>query len=139
MPPLRWKEGEDAANIRSLIQVSVDPLPIISRNSETPDSTSAPEPSELVKASPYLMSLLKVGLPLRQLEWRAQASEHLREALCSIPWYAKGAKADPDFWIKFHASRINWWPKGVPFIEPSTNQPVVQEKLPDSTPPARVP
>jgi hypothetical protein len=26
MPPLRWKEGDDAGNIRSLIQVSVDSL-----------------------------------------------------------------------------------------------------------------
>lgn len=67
------------------------------------------EPSELVKASPFLMKLWGTGvLPKAELERRARGAERLKEAFSSIPFYAQRAKANPDFWNEFYDSRVNW-------------------------------
>ena len=47
---------------------------------ETPPTISTPEPSELVKVSPYLMELLELGLPLAEVERQARGAERLKEA-----------------------------------------------------------
>lgn len=74
-----------------------------------PDSTSRPEPSELVKASPFMMRLYENGvIPIQELERQARGAERLKEAYSSIPWYARQAAKDPDYWSKFYGSRINW-------------------------------
>ena len=75
---------------------------------ETAPTISTPEPSELVKASQYLMNLLMLGLPLREVERRARGAERLKEACSSTPFYTERAKKDPDYWHKFYAGMVNW-------------------------------
>lgn len=71
-------------------------------------STSEAEPSELVQASPYLMSKWTYGfLPADEIERQARDALRLKEAYSSIPWHAQGAERDPDYWVKFLQSRIN--------------------------------
>ncbi|NDW45570.1 hypothetical protein [Ruegeria sp. PrR005] len=73
------------------------------------DTTSHLEPSELVKASPFLMSFLKARLyPLAELERRALGAQRLKEAYSCVPFYAQRAAKDPDYWNEFYASRPNW-------------------------------
>lgn len=68
-----------------------------------------PEPSDLVKASPSLMSIWQSGhLPPEEVERRARGAIRLKEAYSTIPFYAERAKEDPDYWNHFYASRVNW-------------------------------
>ena len=70
--------------------------------------TSKPKPSELVKASPLLTELYESGVILvEELERQARGAERLKEAYSSIPFYARRAAKDPDYWNKFYGSRIN--------------------------------
>lgn len=71
------------------------------------DSDSNPEPSELVKASPLLMECYALGVSIQELERQARGAERLKEAYSSIPFYARRAARDPDYWNKFYGSRIN--------------------------------
>ena len=66
------------------------------------------EPSDLVKASPLLMEMLRLGMDPREVERRAQGAERLREAFSSTPFYAQRAEQDPDYWNEFYSSRVNW-------------------------------
>ena len=76
---------------------------------ETAPTISTPEPSELVKASPLLMTHFKNGvIPLQELERRARGAERLKEACSSTPFYTERAKKDPDYWHKFYAGMVNW-------------------------------
>lgn len=72
-----------------------------------PDLMSKPEPSELVKVSPYLTGLLEL-LPAAEVERHARGAQRLKEAYSSTPFYAKAAEGDPDYWNVFYASRVNW-------------------------------
>ena len=83
-------------------------LLIMSQSSAALDTISRQKPSALVKASPYLMGCLKHGLSAQECERRAQGSERLKEAFCSIPWHAQRAAKDPDYWNKLYASSVNW-------------------------------
>ena len=47
-------------------------------------------------------------VPLHELERQARGSERLKEAFSSIPFHARQAEADPDYWNSLYASRINW-------------------------------
>ncbi len=71
-----------------------------------PPATS--EPSELVKASPYLIEMLRLGMDSREVERRAQGAQRLKEAYCSIPFHARKAEKYPDYWNERYASCINW-------------------------------
>lgn len=72
------------------------------------DSDSKPEPSELVKASPYLTTLWTGGyLPPEEIERRARGAQRLKEAFSSIPFHARKAAKDPDYWHHFYVSRVN--------------------------------
>lgn len=73
------------------------------------DTTSRPEPSELVKASPLLMKQLQTGrLSLSEAERRASGPQRLKEAFSSIPWHAQKAAKDPDYWNVLYASSAAW-------------------------------
>lgn len=75
-----------------------------------PDTTSQTEPSELVKASPYLMRLWTGGwLEKADVERRARGAQRTKEAFSSIPWYARQAEKDPDYWNVFFLSHVNKW------------------------------
>lgn len=77
--------------------------------SALPDTSGPqPEPSDLVKASPFLMDCLKHGLPLAEIERRARRAQHLAEVYSSIPFYAQRAARDPDYWNRLYVSRVNW-------------------------------
>jgi hypothetical protein len=74
-----------------------------------PDTISRPEPSALVKASPFLTQLYENGvIPTRELERQAQGAQRLKELYSSDPWHARRAESDPDYWNKFYGSLINW-------------------------------
>jgi len=47
-------------------------------------------------------------LSLAECERRARGAERLKEAFSSIPWHAKRAASDPDYWNKFYDSQVNW-------------------------------
>lgn len=70
-------------------------------------STAQPKPSELVKASPFLMKCYEYGVPLAEVERNARDSVRLKEAYCSNPCHARKAARDPDYWPKFLMSGIN--------------------------------
>ena len=73
------------------------------------DTTSKPEPSELVKASPYLMELWTAGfLTPEEVERRALGAERLKEAFSSIPWHAQKAAKNPEYWNNLYGSSVNW-------------------------------
>ena len=73
------------------------------------DTTSRPEPSEMVKASPSLMAIWTSGhLPPEELDRRALGAIRLSEAFSSVPFYAQRVAKDPDYWNEFYASRVNW-------------------------------
>lgn len=73
------------------------------------DTTSQPEPSELVKASPLLTALWQSGvLSKAELERRARGAERLKEAFSSTPFYAQRAAKNPDYWNDLYSSRVNW-------------------------------
>lgn len=67
-----------------------------------------PQPSDLVRASPHLMSCLTYGMKVEEAERQAQRAFALGEAFASIPWHAERAAKDPDYWIHLYGSRINW-------------------------------
>jgi hypothetical protein len=70
---------------------------------------SEQEPSEMVKASPYLLRCWMGGfLPLEECEHRARGAQRLKEQYSCIPFYARQAENDPDYWHSFYASRVNW-------------------------------
>ena len=66
------------------------------------------EPSDLVKASPYLMELLQLGMDSREVQRRALGAQRLKEAFSSIPWHVSKAECDPDHWNILYASQVNW-------------------------------
>lgn len=70
-----------------------------------PDTTLKPEPSEWVKASPFLTEYLKGGMPLEEAERRARGAQRLKEIYSSKPFYARQAERDLDYWNKFYDSR----------------------------------
>ena len=73
------------------------------------ETNSKSEPSELVKASLLLMNLWKSGHHSPQeIERRALGAQRLKEAFSAIPFYARAAQSDPDYWNEFYASRVNW-------------------------------
>lgn len=79
------------------------------RNSQMSDTILEQEPSELLKAAPYLMRCWTGGhLPLSECERRARGAKRLKELYSSIPYYARRAAEDPDYWHSFYASRVNW-------------------------------
>jgi len=80
-----------------------------SPTSPAPDTISTAEPSERLKAHPYLMRLLSAGaLPLADLERRALAAERLSAEYSSDPFHQRRAAADPDYWSVFSGSAPNY-------------------------------
>lgn len=74
-----------------------------------PPAVPRPEPSALVKASPFLMKLWENGvLSPEELERRARDIETLKERFSATPFHAERATQDPDYWNKLYESRINW-------------------------------
>jgi hypothetical protein len=71
------------------------------------DTTSPAEPSEALKASPYLMECFAHGLPLHECERHLSGAQRLKEAFSCKPFHARAAAKDPDYWNKFYASRVN--------------------------------
>jgi len=71
--------------------------------------SSAPEPSETLRAHPTLLRTFERGyLSLAECERRARGAERLKAAFSSIPWHAQAAQKDPDYWAKFYDSGVNW-------------------------------
>lgn len=64
--------------------------------------------SDIVKASPFLIGCLEYGMPLAEVERRAQRAMVLKEAFSSSPFYAERAKKNPDYWHEFYTGRVNW-------------------------------
>jgi len=62
----------------------------------------------MVKASPYLMDCLRHGVSVQECERHGRGAIRLSAAYSSIPFYARQAAKDPDYWNKFYASRVNW-------------------------------
>lgn len=58
------------------------------------------EPSETLKAHPYLMRCLELGLSIHECEKQARVADHLKKALSSTPFYAQRAAEDPEYWSK---------------------------------------
>lgn len=68
-----------------------------------------PEPSALVRASALLMAHWHNGvMPTNEIERRAEGAERLRRAFSAIPFYASGARSDPDYWNNLYSSRATW-------------------------------
>ena len=66
------------------------------------DTISTAEPSQILKADPYLIQIWRQGyLSLEEAERRALVSGLLKERYSSTPFYAQRAKDDPDYWSKF--------------------------------------
>jgi hypothetical protein len=80
------------------------------------------EPSDLVKASPLLMEMLRLGMDPREVERRALGAKHLGEVYSSIPWHAQRAEQDPDYWNELYGSSVNWWHEPLS-AESSTSSP----------------
>lgn len=72
------------------------------------NTISEQEASEMVKASPYLMDCLRHGVSVQECERHGRGAIRLSAAYSSIPFYARQAAKDPDYWNKFYASRVNW-------------------------------
>lgn len=66
------------------------------------------EPSDLVKASPLLKELLRIGMNPREVERRARRVEALKERYAHDPWHLKKAEKDPDYWHLLYARMPNW-------------------------------
>jgi len=65
------------------------------------------EPSALLRANPYLMGCLTNGhLDLAECERRAQGEQRLKERFSSIPWHARRAEKDPEYWSRLYASSV---------------------------------
>ena len=72
----------------------------MTHNSAISDTTA--EPSEILKADPYLMQIWQQGyLSLEEAERRALVSGLLKERYSSTPFYAQRGEDDPDYWSKF--------------------------------------
>lgn len=70
---------------------------------------SRPEPSALIKASPFLMTLWEQGIVSAEgLERRARDVELLKERLSGTHYHADRASQDPDYWNKLYDARVNW-------------------------------
>ena len=100
-PPAPETELDDAF----FAMVSARPGSSAFNEAHLPPATD--EPSDLVKASPYLMALLSYGMDSREVERRARGAERLKETHSHIPWYARKAARDPDYWDQFYDSRVN--------------------------------
>lgn len=73
------------------------------------DTISKPEPSETLKAHPYLMRCWTGGyLDLQECERRARGADRLKEVYSSIPFHAQKAAKDPEYWDSLYASAVNW-------------------------------
>ncbi|AUO24856.1 hypothetical protein C0058_23860 [Pseudomonas sp. NC02] len=71
-------------------------------------TTSQTKPSETLRADSFWMEIWQSGaLSIQEAERRAQGSRRLKEAYSSVPFYAKKAARDSQFWSKFYASRVN--------------------------------
>lgn len=56
-----------------------------------------------------MMKLFESGaLDLAGCERRAEGVERLKEAFSSIPFYARGAEKDPEYWNLLYDSSVNW-------------------------------
>ena len=76
----------------------------MTHNSAISDTTA--EPSEILKADPYLIESWRLGyLSLKEAERRALVAGLLRERYSSTSFYRQNAEADPDYWSKF-AGRV---------------------------------
>ena len=72
------------------------------------DTTSKAEPSELVKASPLLMSLWEgENAPREEVERRALGAQRLSTAFSSIAWHTRKSANQPDYWNVLYASQVN--------------------------------
>ncbi|AXP04437.1 hypothetical protein DZG01_16210 [Pseudomonas fluorescens] len=66
------------------------------------------KPSATLQADSFWMAIWRNGaLSIQEAERRALGSQRLKEAYSSIPFYARKAARDPQFWSKFYASRVN--------------------------------
>lgn len=66
------------------------------------------EPSATLQTDSFWMEIWQSGaLSLQEAERRALGSQRLKETCSSIPFYARKAARDPQFWSKFYASRVN--------------------------------
>ena len=76
----------------------------------TPDTTSEPAPSELLKGIPSLMRCYEAGVyDLAECERQARGAERLRELYSKIPFYAQRAKEiGPDYWSDLYAGMVRW-------------------------------
>ncbi|ROM75119.1 hypothetical protein BK654_19990 [Pseudomonas brassicacearum] len=69
---------------------------------------SAVKPSATLRADSFWMQIWQSGaLSIQEAERRALGSQRLKEAYSSVPFYARKAARDPQFWSKFYASRVN--------------------------------
>lgn len=72
-------------------------------------TTSRAEPSATLRANPFLMGMYARGLlPLHEIERQAEGTERLREELSSLPFHARKAAKDPDYWNTLYGSAINY-------------------------------
>jgi hypothetical protein len=68
-----------------------------------------PEPSALIKASPFLTKLWEQGMvSAEELERRARSIELLKGRLSGTHYHADRAAHDPDYWNKLYDARVNW-------------------------------
>ncbi|SFH33600.1 hypothetical protein SAMN03159297_04533 [Pseudomonas sp. NFACC45] len=71
-------------------------------------TTSKVKPSATLLADSFWMKIWQSGaLSIQEAERRALGSQRLKEAYSSVPFYAKKAARDSQFWSKFYASRVN--------------------------------
>jgi len=77
------------------------------RSKMSPTTPPAGSSSTPEAASPLRKRIGAVS-PLSQaeLDRRTQGAQRLKERLSRVPFYAKQAKGDPDYWQKFYASRV---------------------------------
>lgn len=74
-----------------------------------PDTTSKPEPSDLVKASPLMLGLFESGvIAPEEVERQALGAQRLKEAFSSMPFHTRRAAKDPEYWNDLYSSRITW-------------------------------
>lgn len=79
--------------------------------SPTPDTTSTLEPSERLKAHPYLMGIFEMSptpARLASMERQALAADRLKEEYSSDPFHQARAAKDPEYWSKFSDSAVNY-------------------------------
>jgi hypothetical protein len=86
VPALNWTTGDDLANIQSLIENRSNRSHTMSRKSETPTTTSTPEPSETVLDDAYFsMMVARPGSKAFNEEHLPPATEEPSDLVAASP------------------------------------------------------